>query len=265
MKREAEASDALLEFIQHVGIPSALHTDGSKTQTLGNWKALVKQHHIKTTETEPNSPWQNRAEAGIMELKRHVSRMMRRANSPLSLWDYYCSLVARIKNLTANNYHAAHGQTPMEILTGDTPDISEYMAFQWYQPVWYLDGASFPNDKKKLGRWLGVSHRVGQAMCFWILTDNVTVISRTSVQAVTRDELNTTVIHDRLYGLDQKIENRIGNNVPNINLPLPANKRYIFDQDDEECNEAYQKELEKEDDDKISDTNYDKLLSAEVS
>jgi hypothetical protein len=42
MKREAEASDALLEFIQHVGIPSALHTDGSKTQTLGNWKALVK-------------------------------------------------------------------------------------------------------------------------------------------------------------------------------------------------------------------------------
>ena len=77
-------------------------------------------------------------------------------------------------------------------------------------------------------------------MCFWILTDNVTVISRTSVQAVTRDELNTTVIHDRLYDLDQKIENRIGNNVPNINLPLPANKRYIFDQDDEECNEAYQ-------------------------
>lgn len=179
--------------------------------------------------------------------------------------DYCCSLVARIKNLTANNYHAAHGRTPMEILTGDTPDISEYMAFQWYQPVWYLDGASFPNDKKKLGRWLGVSHRVGQAMCFWILTDNVTVISRTSVQAVTRDELNTTMICDRLYDLDQRIENRIGNNVPNINLPLPANKRYIFDQDDEECNEAYQKELEKEDDDKISDTNYDKLLSAEVS
>jgi hypothetical protein len=38
MKREAEASDALLEFIQHVGIPSVLHTDGSKTQTLGSGK-----------------------------------------------------------------------------------------------------------------------------------------------------------------------------------------------------------------------------------
>jgi hypothetical protein len=88
-------------------------------------------------------------------------------------------LVAKIKNLTANNYYAAKGRTPMEIITGDTPDISEYMAFQWYQPVWYLDSATFPNDKKKLGRWLGVSHHVGQAMCFWILTDNATVISRT--------------------------------------------------------------------------------------
>jgi hypothetical protein len=29
MKREAKASDALLEFIQHVGIPSHLHTDGA--------------------------------------------------------------------------------------------------------------------------------------------------------------------------------------------------------------------------------------------
>jgi hypothetical protein len=118
MKREAEASDALLELIQHVGISSALHTDGSKTQTLGNWEALRKQHHIKTTETKPNSPWQNRVEAGIRELKRNVSRLMRRANSPLSLWDYCCSLVARIKNLTANNYHAACDKT-LDLLGSD--------------------------------------------------------------------------------------------------------------------------------------------------
>jgi hypothetical protein len=257
IKREAEASVTLLKFMQHVGIPSALHTDGSKTQTLGNWRALVKLHHIKTTETEPNSPWQNRAEAGVRELKRHVSRLMGKTNSPLSLWDYCCNLVERIKNLTANNYYASHGPTPMEMLTGGTTDISEYMSFQWYQPVWYLDGDSFPNDKKKLGRWLGVSHRVRQAMCFWILTNNLTIISRTSVQAVTRDELNTTVIRDKLYDLDQRIKSKIGNSILNINLSLPASKRYIFDQDDEECNEAYQKELEKEDDDNISNTNYD--------
>jgi len=190
---------------------------------------------------------------------------MRRTNAPLSLWDYCCSLVARIKNLTANNYYAAQGRTPMEILIGDTPDISEYMAFHWYQPIWYIDGASFPDDKKKIGRWLGVSHRVGQAMCFWILTENATVISRTSVQAISRDELKTITVTDKLKDFDQRIDSRIGNDLANINLPLPANKRYIFDDDDETCNEAYQRELEKEDDDKISNTNYDKLLLAEVS
>jgi len=161
MKKEAEASDALLEFIQHLGISSLLHTDGAKIQTQGEWKRIVKQYHIKTSETEPNSPWKNRAESGIRKLKRHTRRMMRRSNSPLSLWDYCCIFVARIRNLTASNYHAAWGHTPHEILTGDTPDISENMAFTWYQPIWYLDNNSFLDDNKRLGRWLGVSHRVG--------------------------------------------------------------------------------------------------------
>jgi hypothetical protein len=28
----------------------------------------------------------------------------------------------------------------------------EYCAFTWYEPVWYLDVASYPQEKKKLGR-----------------------------------------------------------------------------------------------------------------
>jgi hypothetical protein len=161
MQKESEANNALVEFIQHVGIPSALHTDGSRVQTKGDWLKTVKRYHIKSTETEPHSPWQNRAEAAIRELKRHTSRLMRSYNSLKRLWDYCCILVARIRNLIPNNYHLSNGRTPHEIVTGDTPDISEYSAFSWYQPVWYLDTASYPEEKKKIGRWLGVSHRVG--------------------------------------------------------------------------------------------------------
>jgi len=106
---------------------------------------------------------------------------------------------------------------------------------------------------------------VGQAMCFWILTDNATVISRTSVQAVSKDELNMTLIHNRINEFDQRIDVKIGNNIPSANLPKQANRCYIFDEEEDECTEPYQKEFEKEDDDKISNTNYDKLLSAEVS
>ena len=151
MTREGNACDALLGFIQQVGIPSALHTDGAKAQTLGEWKRITKQYQIKVSETEPYSPWQNRAEAGIRELKRHVRRLMRQTKSPHSLWDYCCMLVAKLKTLTVNNYYMAKGRTPYEIVTGETPDISEYMAFSWYQPVWYLDNATFPEDRKNLG------------------------------------------------------------------------------------------------------------------
>jgi hypothetical protein len=107
---------------------------------------------------------QNRAEGAIKELKRHTSRLMRVTNSPKCLWDYCCLLVTRLRNMTPNNYYLAKGRTPHEIVTGDTPDILEYCAFTWYEPAWYLDVASYPQEKKKLGRWLGVSHRVGQAI-----------------------------------------------------------------------------------------------------
>jgi hypothetical protein len=62
--------------------------------------------------------------------------------------------------------------------------MSGYAVFHWYQPVWYMYNASFPDDRKLIGHWLGVSHQVGQAMCFWILSDTGKVLSRSSVQAI---------------------------------------------------------------------------------
>ena len=47
-----------------------------------------------------------------------------------------------------------------------------------YQPFYYFASAdTFPNDKERLGRWLGVSHRVGQGLCYHIVNDNGQVIS----------------------------------------------------------------------------------------
>jgi len=60
---------------------------------------------------------------------------MRRPNSPISLWEYCRMFVVTVRNLTATNYSAAQGHTPYEVVTGDTPDISEYMAFTWYQLI----------------------------------------------------------------------------------------------------------------------------------
>jgi hypothetical protein len=39
-----------------------------------------------------------------------------------------------------------------------------------------------------LGRWLGISHHVGSDLCYWIVTDSGQVVSKTSVEHVTRDD-----------------------------------------------------------------------------
>jgi hypothetical protein len=67
-------------------------------------------------------------------------------------------------------HYKSHSRTPYEIVTSRTPDISEYLDFQLYQTVWYLDQeAQFPEKHRKLGKWIGVAHSVGQALCYYIL------------------------------------------------------------------------------------------------
>ena len=50
----------------------------------------------------------------------------------------------------------------MEIIAGETPDILEYMDFGFYDWVLYRTNAGL--GQPELGKWLGVSHRVGQLM-----------------------------------------------------------------------------------------------------
>jgi hypothetical protein len=77
-------------------------------------------------------------------------------------------------------------------------DISEYLDFTFYDCVWsYKDNARISNNM--FGRWLAVSHQIGNLMSYWILTANGCVISRTTVQRVVNVEL---VEVQQIYGAD---------------------------------------------------------------
>ena len=62
-----------------------------------------------------------------------------------------------------------NGRTPIEIITSETPDISEYIDFFFYNWVTFRSEAGF--DQPRIGRCLGVSYKIGQAMSYWILPD----------------------------------------------------------------------------------------------
>ncbi len=83
----------------------------------------------------------------------------------MRLRDYGFSWVCETENICANLSNYADGRTRIEVITGETPDISEYLDFftDW---VLYRVNAYLGEDE--LGRWIGVSHRVGRLMSFWI-------------------------------------------------------------------------------------------------
>jgi len=207
---QSEAGNALLEFIQDIGIPSALHTDDAKELTSGKWEQVRKDHGIKQTLAEPYSPFQNRTEVNIREIKKHVRHIMSRAKTPKRLWDFCSRYVAEIRSLTAQPLYSLRGRTPYELVTGNTPDISEYLAFRWYQPVYYFDTAAFPEERELIGRWMGVAHNIGQAMCFWILPKSGVPIARTTVRAITDSELQITQVQQELRSFDDAIQRKLG-------------------------------------------------------
>ncbi len=211
MRRKADAHHTLQELIQDIGIPAAIHCDGAKELQLGKWRDTCNDYGIKLTSTEPYSPWQNRAEVNIREAKKKsIHRLMTKTKTPKVLWDYCASYVAEIISLTANDLYAVNGRTPHELVTGNTPDISEWSEFAWYEPIYHYEDVPFPQTKRKIARWLGVAHRVGQALCYWILSNTGQVLARTSIQKLTDDELKSPLVLDETSQFDSMIKQKLG-------------------------------------------------------
>lgn len=185
LKKELEAASALIEVICTVGVQKELVSDGAKVKPQGWFADLATrgEYRFIQRQTEPYSRWQNRAEAAIREIKRGIRRATLRACSPKRLWDFCGKWVAAIRRLTAHDIPALQGRVPSEANEGNTPDKSEYAQFNWYQHVWYIDPAvQFPDDSRKLGRWIGVAHDVGSPMTFKVLPQTRKVLARSTVQ-----------------------------------------------------------------------------------
>lgn len=144
-------------------------------------------------------------------MKRRVHRKMVQKRIPQRLWDFCCKWSCEIHNKTASNLYALEDRTPYEAVMGDTPDISSLIGFDFYDPVWYYEQtAAFPEPKRLMGRWLGEAQDFGQAMCYWLLSENASPIVRSTVQLVTKDQLQTTEVQQQLKELDLKIHEKCG-------------------------------------------------------
>ena len=216
MEKKSGAGLALRQFIRDYGVPELLTSDGASEQTGPKTEFMnqVRKHGIMHHTSEPHRPQQNRAESVIREVKKRWFRQMTKRRVPARLWDYGIVWVCEIMSLTANSVFSLEGRAPIEQITGETPDISEYLDFSFYDWVWYKDNAGVGDNK--CGRWLGVSHRVGNLMSYWILTVSGRVISRTTVQRITDLELATDDLKERCKEYTERITAILKDNPENV-------------------------------------------------
>jgi hypothetical protein len=76
MKSKGDAHHMLMQFIHEVGVPKDLLTDGALEEMRGEWGWIIKQYQIHQRTTKPKSPWQNRAESEIQEIKKLTWRAL---------------------------------------------------------------------------------------------------------------------------------------------------------------------------------------------
>ena len=243
-KQSAELAESLRRFTMDWGIPRKLTVDGALEQVgpQSEFQQLVRKYDISMHISAPRSPQQNPAEGTIREIRKKWFRVMHAKSVPSRFWDYGVCWVCEVLQRTVSSSRYADGRTPLEIITGETPDISEYLDFGFYDWVFFKENAGM--GPVALGRFLGVSHRVGNMMSFWILNVTGRVMSRTTVQRITNLELQEEGQISRCKAFDQAIATfcKDENNVVQPDATVP-----FYDLPDEpiENDPDYQEEFDR--------------------
>jgi hypothetical protein len=137
--------------------------------------------------------------------------------------------------------------------------------------VWYYDQKKIEIDGsgRRLARWLGVAHRVGSDLSYWLLLESGKVIARTTVQHVIRDDYLNDDVKRNFDSFDRSVEEQLSDQ--NF-MADPANGFFILDKPDKVPNGIARTEEDYGDmiipdtldADDINDDVIDKYLNAEL-
>ena len=83
---------------------------------------------------------------------------------PERVWEYLELWKCNNGKIYVSMSRYSKGLTSLEITTGETPDISEYLDFEFYDWVNYLTNAGL--GELSIGWWIGVLHKVGQIISY---------------------------------------------------------------------------------------------------
>ena len=271
MNSKKKAGDALRLFCQEFGVPERLTFDGSKEQSEPGTEFMkqIRNHNIDYHISEADLHNQNPVEGVIRELRRKWYRIMIKNQVPQQLWDYGLRWVSETSSLTYSSAGRGLDSTiPLTKVTGETSDISEYLDFGFYDQVWYKDNAGLSPSEP--ARWLGVSHRTGRLMSYYVLTQRGTVISRTTVQRVTELEKTTPAVQEVFSKFTDAINSKFKLITKHYNgdKPNPEDWAELIENDEDfrdEFTKLYNDDSIPEADSHTPDVLHDTYLNMEVA
>ena len=228
--KSPKAKISLNEFCQDVGVPEKLKSDRAK-EFCGRGSDFLKTAQgkgIDLTYAEPERKNEIApVDLEIREIRKLTHQKMVANNIPERLWDFTLMHSTKVRQFLPRD--KLGGRTPFESVTGKTPDISEFLDFDMYDMVWYFPGAhpSIDSQNRALARWLGVSHRIGSDMCYFIVTVNGDILAETTVQHVTVEDMLDPDIKQRVDSFNEKLNERL--NSENFRLNDTTQGTDLFD------------------------------------
>ena len=223
MDYKRKAIDYLKLFCQEFGVTDKLIFDVSKEHACKRNKFTkeVRRQGINYHICEPDLHKQNPFMSAIREVIGKWHRSMVRKTAPRQLWDYGVSWVSEVMSKTNCSENSANGGIPLKNVTDEIDDISEYLEFYFYEKLWFKGNADISPSEP--GRCLGISHRTGSLMCYYILTQTGTAISRSTLQRVTNIYLSTDEVKEAFVRFDTGIHRRLkeDNHVYEGSKPIP--------------------------------------------
>eukprot|EP00980_Cylindrotheca_fusiformis_P018168 scaffold5886_cov93-Cylindrotheca_fusiformis.AAC.2 len=218
LKTKDESHYSLDKLFRSVGFPEAMIPDNALELTQGEFRRKLQRAQVDLHPIEAYSPNLNAAEDCIRELKRMFRRTMNARNIPAVFWDRVIMWCAEVRSHMALRHHELDdGEVPATVISGDTSDISYIAEFSMWDWVWYITPADHATQNKHLGRWLGPSFDVGDALCYAVLTDTVQVVHRTSVFPLSVEDMNSEPIKEMKSEFMRKLNDKLGDRCATMN------------------------------------------------
>ena len=216
MKSRSDAHLTQDKLFRSVGFPVAIIPDYALELTQGKFLRNAQRAQVQILPVEPYMHNLNLAETCIREVLRSYHRFMTLRGIPKVLWDRCFVYCCELRSHMVLGHHEQDGECGATIIYGETADISHLAEFSFYDWVWFISPKESAYDRMLLGRWLGPSFDVGEAMTFAIFTGTAEIVHRSSVLPLSVEERrNEDIKHMKASFLDQ-VSRKLGERAKGI-------------------------------------------------